>query len=160
MQLLKHLRLDRCVRKRQKTDEIRKKTPSPGINVSVLFCNLKINYSVCRLVETYLDYKKYIKSGPSLDFSLVSFISSVSLLSGSIWLYINKKLISCESDNKLDEGIFLSDGLTEMWSKVNILMTYNLTRLDLRHDDSSVFVLRLQFVSLLSSGCHCNALQN
>lgn len=108
---MKHLRLNRCVRKRQKRDEIRKKTPSPGINVSVRFCNLKINYSVCQFVETYLDYKKCIKCGQSLDFSLVSFISSVSLLSGSIWLYINKKLISCESDNKLDEGIFLSDGL-------------------------------------------------
>lgn len=66
---------------------------SPGINISVHFCNLEINYSVCRLVETYLENKKCIKSGPSLDFSLVSFISSVSLLSGSIWLYINKKLI-------------------------------------------------------------------
>lgn len=55
-------------------------------------------------------------------------------------LHKQKTDISCESDNKLDEGIFLDDGLTEMWSKVKILMTYNLTRLDLRHDDSSVFV--------------------
>lgn len=38
-------------------------------------------------------------------------------------LHKQKTDISCESDNKLDEGIFLSDGLTEMWSKVNILMT-------------------------------------
>lgn len=78
---------------KEKTEDGRnqeKDSRTPGINVSVRFCNLKINYSVCRLVETYLDYKKCIKSGPSLDFSLVSFISSVSLLSGSIWLYLNK----------------------------------------------------------------------
>lgn len=81
---------------KEKTEDGRnqeKDSRTPGINVSVRFCNLKINYSVCRLVETYLDNKKCIKSGPSLDCSLVSFISSVSLLSGSIWLYINKKLI-------------------------------------------------------------------
>lgn len=111
MQLLKHLRLDRCVRKRQKTDEIRKKTPSPGINVSVLFCNLKINYSVCRLVETYLDYKKYIKSGPSLDFSLLFHFKCFTSLRKYLALHKQKTDISCESDNKLDEGIFLSDGL-------------------------------------------------
>lgn len=147
---------------KEKTEDGRnqeKDSRTPGINVSVRFCNLKINYSVCRLVETYLDYKKCIKSG--LDFSLVSFISSVSLLSGSIWLYINKKLIYLVrvTTNWMRGYSCLMDW-TEMWSKVNILMTYNLTRLDLRHDDSSVFVLRLQFVSLLSSGCHCNALQN
>lgn len=123
---------------------------SPGINVSVHFCNLKINYSVCRLVETYLDNKKCIKSGPSLDCSLVSFISSVSLLSGSIWLYINKKLIYLVrvTTNWMRGYSCLMDW-TEMWSKVNILMTWpdltwdTMTRLCLFSDFSLFLCCRL-----------------
>ena len=104
---------------------------SPAINVSVQRpssgWNLKINHSVCRLVETHLDDKICIKSEPSLDFSLVSFISSVSLLSGTIWLYINKKLIYLVrvTTNWMRGYSWMMDW-TEMWSKVNILMTYSL----------------------------------
>lgn len=84
---------------------------SPGINISVHFCNLEINYSVCRLVETYLDNKKCIKSGPSLDFSLLFHFKCFTSLRKYLALHKQKTDISCESDNKLDEGIFLSDGL-------------------------------------------------
>lgn len=64
-------------------------------------------------------------------------------------LHKQKTDISCESDNKLDEGIFLSDGLTEMWSKVNILMTWpdltwdTMTRLCLFSDFSLFLCCRL-----------------
>ena len=53
---------------------------------------------------------------------------------------INKKLIYYESDTNWMRGYSWLMDWTEMWSQVNILMTYSLTRLDLRHDDSSVFV--------------------